>query len=81
MDAVLLRMLEQGLGSKGACNVGKKAENSSSSDEEDGVVFERKAGEKLYVEQVKVVDIEGGLKVLYPSRTDLAFDHVAIKWD
>lgn len=29
---------------------------------------------RLVVEQVKIVDEEGGLKVLYPSRTDLHED-------
>lgn len=83
MDELLFKMLEMGLGSKkskkeGNANFAAKGSESDSSSDE-GVVFEESsASEKLVVEQVKIVDIEGGLKVLYPSRTDLISDMVDV---
>ena len=62
-----------------------RGSDDDSNSDDDGVVFAEPAppprsgatadGEtgpkSLVLEQVRVVDIEGGLKVLYPSRTDL----------
>ena len=88
MDELLYKMLDMGLGSpakggnsKGAC---AKGGDSSSESSDDGVVFEGEEGEakkptkSLFVEQVKIVDNEGGLKVLYPSRTDLQNDGIKV---
>lgn len=44
--------------------------DSASSPASDGL-----ASAELSVVQVKVVDMEGNLKVLYPSKTDLTTDH------
>lgn len=78
MDELLYKMLELDLGiNKGGNPSGAVAKGSDSdSDSDDGVVFAEagssgKNAKTLVVEQVKIVDAEGGLKVLYPSRTDL----------
>merc|ERR1712025_77655 len=59
LDEMLKLMLEMGLGSGGT------APASASG---DGLLLE---GQKLVVEQVKILDPEGTMKVVYPSRTDL----------
>ena len=63
-------MLDMGVGAVTA-TVTDGAAGGDNSDSDDGVVFEKKPTEKLVVEQVKITDIEGNLKVIYPSRTDL----------
>lgn len=53
--------------------------NSDSEDSDEGVVFKNPSSTKtLLVEQVKVVNADGGLKVLYPSRTDLQSQAVKV---
>ena len=85
MDELIYKMLELGLGSSqqetpagGATAAGGKSDSES----DEGVVFEgdsaKSTREKLVVEQVKVVDHEGTLKVLYPSRTDLNNEQIEV---
>ena len=70
LDELLYKMLDMGVGAVTA-TVTDGAAGGDNSDSDDGVVFEKKPTEKLVVEQVKITDIEGNLKVIYPSRTDL----------
>ena len=70
LDEFLYKMLEMGVGSPAVSSTAAAA-GGDNSDSDDGVVFERKPTEKLVVEQVKITDIQGNLKVVYPSRTDL----------
>ncbi len=48
------------------------------SDEETAVISDRpvedQTSPELTVQQVKVVDVDGNLKVVYPSKTDLMSD-------
>ncbi len=48
------------------------------SDEETAVISDRPVEDptspELTVQQVKVVDVDGNLKVVYPSKTDLMSD-------
>lgn len=61
LDEMLKMMLEMGLGTGGQASAASG----------DGLLLE---GQKLIVEQVKIVDPEGTMKVVYPSRTDLQGD-------
>ncbi len=63
-DEVIREMLSLDLGAK----------DEPDSDDEDEEEMARK---QLKVEQVKVVDAEGNMKVVYPSKTDLAFANEA----
>lgn len=84
MDEVLLKMLSSGICSKIVAKAtGATAKGSDSeSDSDDGVVFENASSAAsvkiLTVEQVKVIDAESTLKVLYPSRTDLCSDVINV---
>ncbi|WAR03025.1 LRC47-like protein [Mya arenaria] len=87
MDEVLYKMLELGLGKDRGDDMptGAAKGNDSDSDSDEGVVFTeggqgegKKSPRKLLVEQVKVVDLDGGLKVLYPSRTDLPLETIDV---
>ncbi|XP_054768806.2 leucine-rich repeat-containing protein 47-like [Lytechinus pictus] len=60
LQALLAKMLELNLGSKGEADEGAGAE-STSEDKQN----------KLVVEQVRVVNEDGDLRVIYPSKTDL----------
>ncbi|KAL4223455.1 RNA binding [Mactra antiquata] len=86
MDEVLLKMLSSGICSKITAKVaGAEAKGSNSDSDSDEVVFENATGDlnikTLTVEQVKVIDSESTLKVLYPSRTDLDNDTVTVVRD
>lgn len=84
MDELLYKMLELGLGgTAGEATGGAAAKGSDSDSDEDKVVFAgagygSKSAQRLVVEQVKIVDAEGRLKVLYPSRTDLNSDLIEV---
>lgn len=56
------------------------AEAEAGSGQPSGPGAERGGGCQLVVEQVRVLDEEGHLKVVYPSKTDLDFAaaHVAV---
>eukprot|EP00057_Strongylocentrotus_purpuratus_P030155 XP_780852.3 PREDICTED: leucine-rich repeat-containing protein 47 [Strongylocentrotus purpuratus] len=60
LQALLTKMLELNLGSKGTSDEGAGAEST----EED-------KDNKLVVEQVRVINEDGELRVVYPSKTDL----------
>ncbi|XP_046340245.2 leucine-rich repeat-containing protein 47-like [Haliotis rufescens] len=64
-DELLREMLVMGVGTP----VEEAAEAAA-----DGGEGDADAIQKLVVEQVRVIDHEGGLKVVYPSRTDLPLD-------
>ncbi|XP_072464752.1 leucine-rich repeat-containing protein 47 [Notamacropus eugenii] len=76
MDTLILKMAELN-----KFTLENKEEQSLSDTEADGVSgpfnlqsnqnAEKDASSPLIVEQVRVVDMEGSLKVLYPSKTDL----------
>ncbi|XP_076346036.1 leucine-rich repeat-containing protein 47-like [Tachypleus tridentatus] len=70
MDALLLNMLQLGIGETGS------QDTSNNSDTENDK--SSKKGRQLIVEQVKVVDEEGKLRVVYPSRTDLQLDEITV---
>ena len=70
MDDFLYKMLEMGVSSIATAS-SDGATGGDNSDSDDAVTFVRPSAEKLVVEQVKIVDTEGTLRVLYPSRTDL----------
>ena len=85
MDELLYKMLELGLGGENAREVtgGAAAKGSDSESEDEGVMFREtgaagKSSNRLVVEQVKIVDFEERLKVLYPSRTDLNSDQIEV---
>ena len=85
MDEVLYKMLSAGIASKTipkAAGATAKGDNSDSEDSDEGVVFQNlrltSTIKTLIVEQVKVVDSEDTLKVLYPSRTDLSSDLIDV---
>ncbi|XP_069136167.1 leucine-rich repeat-containing protein 47-like [Argopecten irradians] len=63
MDELLLKMLEMGCGSS------KGDEASAGPDS---------SPQRLVVEQVRVLDFDTTMKVVYPSRTDLPFDSVDV---
>ncbi|GFR13183.1 hypothetical protein TNCT_492731 [Trichonephila clavata] len=65
MDALLVEMLKLGLGN---------LDNQSSNDEEGD-----SQTNQLTVQQVKIVDEEGQLKVVYPSRTDIQTEGILVK--
>jgi hypothetical protein len=71
MDALLHSMLKQGLG---AGSVQGKTDSESGS---DPIVKPH----LLSVEAIKVVDPEGKLYVVYPSRVDLLFEDINVKRD
>ncbi len=77
-------MLELGLGRPAAKSKGKGGDDkdfySSSSDEEEeaGTGASKPKARCLRVEQVRVEDAEGNLRVLYPSKTDLTFAQGAV---
>jgi len=65
-------MLSLGLG-KAEEETKQDSSSSSSSEDEDEAVAKPLPGKRLQVEQVKVVDTDGNLKVVYPSKTDLPY--------
>ncbi|XP_048823877.1 leucine-rich repeat-containing protein 47 [Lagopus muta] len=73
MDALILKIAELN-----RFTLENKEEGSGSDDEPDAlcgaenVKPSQSAQQPLVVEQVRVVDMDGNLKVLYPSKTDLA---------
>ena len=71
MDEFLYKMLEMGVGVPTPDTVDGATGGGDNSDSDEGVVFQKKLREKLVVEQVKITDMEGNLRVIYPSRTDL----------
>lgn len=71
MDALLHSMLKQGLGT-GSVQVKKDSESGT-----DVIVKPH----LLTVEPVKVVDPEGKLYVVYPSRVDLLFEDINVTRD
>nr|KAF6506321.1 leucine rich repeat containing 47 [Rousettus aegyptiacus] len=82
MDALILKMAEIN-----KCTLENKEEGSladaeaeAGSGQPSGPGAERGGGCQLVVEQVRVLDEEGHLKVVYPSKTDLDFAaaHVAV---
>ncbi|XP_072210093.1 leucine-rich repeat-containing protein 47 [Excalfactoria chinensis] len=73
MDALILKIAELN-----RFTMENKEEGSGSDDESDALCGPENANpnqnteQPLVVEQVRVVDMDGNLKVLYPSKTDLA---------
>ena len=80
MDELLREMLEMGVGaavdSAGAGDQ-NEAVGGTTDDGEVGPMLP----EALMVEQVRVIDEEGGLRVVYPARTDLRSDGYDVKRD
>lgn len=87
MEELLIEMINAGISSK-THELGKKVEalsinseeiNSKSASVPEGGSDGDEGGDggkmrhKLYVQQVKVVDLKGTLKSVYPSRFDLTF--------
>ncbi|GFX26513.1 leucine-rich repeat-containing protein 47 [Trichonephila clavipes] len=64
MDALLVEMLKLGLG-----NLDNQSTNGEEGDSQRN---------QLTVQQVKIVDEEGQLKVVYPSRTDIQTDGILV---
>ena len=77
MDEFLYKMLEMGVGALTPDTV-DGATGGDNSDSDEGVVFEKKSREKLVVEQVKITDDKGNLRVIYPSRTDLTNEGIQV---
>lgn len=75
LEELLYRMLDLGLGQPGG---GAGATNSGSDSDTAGAQAGTGGRECLVVEQVKIVDSNGDLKVLYPSRTDLDSDLIEV---
>ncbi|XP_064620872.1 leucine-rich repeat-containing protein 47-like [Lineus longissimus] len=69
LDQLLQLMLEMGLGT-----AKPEGQDEASADEQ-------KVPEKLIVEQVKILNAEGNMKDVYPSRTDLQSDSYEINRD
>ncbi|CAN7986576.1 unnamed protein product [Ixodes hexagonus] len=63
MDALLTESLRLGLGDEEVC-------------QDDG---SGEASHRMVVEKVKIVDREGNLKVVYPSKTDLQCDGISVE--
>lgn len=63
MDTLITEMLKLGIGMKTTGNSDNEAEGQKNT---------------LTVQQMKVVDEEGQLKVVYPSRTDIQFDGILV---
>ena len=78
MDEFLYKMLEMGVGAPTPETVDGATGGGNNSDSDEGVVFEKKLQEKLVVEQVKITDLEGNLRVIYPSRTDLTSEAIQL---
>lgn len=80
LDALLHSMVKLGLGADG--NNGHDEKKDAVNDITDGVEKMKMAADVkphlLHVEPVKVVDSEGKLYVVYPSRPDLLFDDINI---
>ena len=57
--------------------------DGAENDEEKTVAETLHSNQQLVVEQVKITDHEGSLKVIYPSRTDLLSDSFKVvrKWE
>ncbi|XP_037684626.1 leucine-rich repeat-containing protein 47 [Choloepus didactylus] len=74
MDALILKMAEINKYTL------ENKEGESLSDSEADAVPGQDGGAPLVVEQVRVVDLEGSLRVVYPSKTDLgvAAPHVTV---
>jgi len=75
LDEMLKQMVQLGFKSFPVQKAGEKDFYDDSSDEESV----KPVLEHLIVQQVRVEDPEGNLKVVYPSRTDLDFDSKEIK--
>lgn len=73
MDKLLHSMVNEGLHS------GRERDFYSDSSDGDEAPVERKGPASLVIQQVKILDSTGKLKVIYPSRTDLSFTDPAIK--
>ncbi|KAK3084742.1 hypothetical protein FSP39_018200 [Pinctada imbricata] len=75
MDELLIRMMEMDLGA-----VHSKSKDSSDEEEEtsEAAAMATRTQKKLVVEQVKVTDMEGNLRVIYPSRTDLVTSDIKV---
>ncbi|XP_029434281.1 leucine-rich repeat-containing protein 47 [Rhinatrema bivittatum] len=76
MDTLILKMAELN-----KFTLENKEEDSTSDPEADALPIpmghrntEREGSPQLTIEQVRVVDMEGSLKVVYPSKTDLNMD-------
>ena len=68
MDELLLKMLQMGCGSKqGEATANDTATSSGRL--------------SLLVEQVKILDVEGHMKVVYPSRADLSHPGIEVVRD
>jgi len=76
-DAVLKEMLKLGLGKK--MKVKKEDGDFYSSSEDEDASETTPQPKQLLVEQVKVIDSGGNLRVVYPSKTDLSFNDVNVK--
>lgn len=77
LDSLLKESLDMGIGGL----VGDGSEFGATDTGADAGGGEGQAGERkfqLTVEQVKVVDQEGSLKVVYPSRTDFMVEGVHV---
>lgn len=77
MEELLTRTLEMGAGQKAGEGGGGEAEGAEA-DMEGEVVLSSK-GHHLVLQQVRVEDEEGGLKVVYPSRADLNSDSYLVE--
>ncbi|XP_041348629.1 leucine-rich repeat-containing protein 47-like [Gigantopelta aegis] len=79
MDELLKEMLEMGVGAAvedAAAGDHSEAVGGATEDDVSSAV-----PEALTVEQVRVIDEEGGLRVVYPSRADLKGDSYEVKRD
>ncbi len=77
-DVLIREMLAMGLGRPQPKAKREDADFYSSSEDEDEENENQKQGKHLVVEQIKVEDDAGNLKVAYPAKTDLKFADEAV---
>ncbi|KAL5017258.1 hypothetical protein ScPMuIL_006847 [Solemya velum] len=69
MEELLVRMLEMGIGD---------FEEEEQNEAGDAATCDVSSPHKLLVEQVKIVDHQGSMRVIYPSRTDLTTESISV---
>ena len=79
MDELLYRMLDMGVGTQNPEST-QEVEGAEGGDGDSTSQNKAKARvqKKLIVEQVKILDVDGNMKAVYPSRADLPNEAIEI---